>query len=104
MKHRRSEIEEEQAKSPPGRSERRKENKNADGDGAKHPEKTREDGSLIDVAQPGDDTEHHCDGVARFALRSLCCAAHPIGSVAAVCIFWQDVPGMRSEHVIDCGW
>src|SRR5438045_9666224 len=83
MKHRRSEIEEEQAKSPAGRSERSKENKNADGDGAKHPEKNREDVSLIDVAQPGNDTEHHCDSVARFAFCSLCCAAHPIAAVTA---------------------
>src|SRR5436190_5957727 len=102
MKHRRSEIEEEQAKSPAGRSERSKENKNADGDGAKHPEKTREDVSLIDVSQPGNDTEHHCDSVARFAFCSLCCAAHPIAAVTAFGIFRQKMPAIRARHLVTC--
>ena len=67
MKHRRGEIEEKQTKSPSGRGERSKENKNAHGDRANHPEKAREDVSFIDVSQTGNDTEHHCD-----QRRSLC--------------------------------
>src|SRR5438874_1596446 len=42
MKHRCGEIEEKQAKPPAGGSERSEENKNADWDGANHPEKTRD--------------------------------------------------------------
>src|SRR5437762_13771242 len=96
MKHRRGEIKEKQAKSPAGRSERSKENKNTDGDRANHPEEARQDVSLIDVSQPGNDTEHHCDGVARFAFCSLCCAAHPIAAVTAFGIFRQKMPAIRA--------
>src|SRR6266516_643736 len=103
MKHRRSEIEQEQTESPPGRGERCKENKNADRDRAKHPEKAREDVSLIDVSQTRNDTEHHCDQVACFAFRGLCRAAHPIAAVAAFRVFRQKMPAIRARHLIACG-
>src|SRR5438552_2686864 len=100
MKHRRGEIEEEQAKSPPGRSERSKENKNADGDCTKHPEKACEDVSLVDVSQTRNETEHHCDHVARFAFCSLCRAAHPIAAVTAFSTFRQEMPAIPARHFI----
>lgn len=103
MKHRRGEIEEEEAEAPPGRGERCKANKNADWDRADHPEKAREDVSLIDVSQTGNDTEHHCDHVARFAFRGLCRAAYPIAAVAAFGVFRQKMPAIRARHLIACG-
>src|SRR5436190_23724643 len=103
MKHHRGEIEEEKAESPSGRGKGSKENKNADWDRAKHPEKAREDVSLIDVSQAGNDTEHHCDSVACFAFCGLCRAAHPIAPVAAFGVFRQKVPAIRARHLIACG-
>jgi len=50
MQHSRGEIEQEKAEPPAGGGERSKENKNADRDCAKHPEKTGEDVSLVDVS------------------------------------------------------
>src|SRR5215211_1680181 len=103
MKHRRSEIEQKQAESPPGGGERCKKNENADRDRAQHPEKPREDVSLIDVSQTGNDTEHHCDHVACFAFRGLCRAAHPIAAVAAFGVFRQKMPAVRARHLIASG-
>ena len=59
--------------------------------------------SFIDVSQTGNDTEHHCDQVARFAFRGLCCAAHPIAAVAAFRVFRQKMPAIRARHFIACG-
>src|SRR4029077_1921481 len=103
MKHRRSEIEEKQPEPPPGRGERSKENKNAHRYRAKHPEKTREDVSLIDVSQTGNDTEHHGDSIAGFAFRGSCCAAHPIAAAAAFGVFRKKMPAIRAWHFIACG-
>ena len=104
VKHRRGEIEEEQTEAPPGRGKRSKENKNTHRDCANHPEKAREDVSFIDVSQTGNDTEHHCDQIARFAFRGLCCAAHPITPVAAFRVFRQKMPAIRARHFIACSW
>src|SRR6476620_11443104 len=103
MKHCCGEIKEKEAESPPGRGERGKENKNAHRDCANHPEKACEDMSFIDVAQTGNDTEHHCDQVASFAFRCFGCAAHPIAAVAASRVFWQKMPAIRARHFIACG-
>src|SRR5512132_1281556 len=103
MKHRRGKIEEKEAESPPGRGERCKENKNAHRDRAKHPEQARQDVSLVDVSQTGNDTEHHCDHVACFAFRGLCRAAHPIAAVAAFGVFRQKMSAVRARHLIACG-
>src|SRR6476469_8171719 len=103
MKHRRGEIEEEQTETPSGRGERSKENKNAHRDCANHPKEAREDMSLIDVSQTGNDTEHHCDQVARFAFRGFGCSAHPIAAVAAFRVFRQKMPAIRAWHLISCG-
>src|SRR5438046_9354239 len=100
MKHHRGEIEEEKAESPSGRGKGSKENKNADRDRTKHPEKARQDVSLIDVSQTGNDTEHDCDHVARFAFRSLCRAAHPIAAVAASGLSRLNVPALWARHLI----
>src|SRR5438874_11226946 len=100
MQHRRGEIEEKEAESPSGRRERSKENKNADRDRAKHPEKAREDVSLVDVSQTRNDTEHHCDQVACFAFRGFACAAHPIAAVAAFRVLRQKMPAIRAWHCI----
>src|SRR5215813_392270 len=102
MKHHRGEIEEKKAESPSGRRERSKENKNADRDRAKHPEKTRQNVSLIDVSQTGHDTEHYCDSVAGLAFRGLCCTAHPIASIAAFGISRQKVPAIWARHFMAC--
>src|SRR5712691_8894256 len=95
MKHRCGEIEEKQTKTPAGGSERSEENKNADWDRADHPKKTRENVSLVDVSQPGNDTEHHRDRVARFGFSRFCRAAHPITAIAAFRVFWQKMPAIR---------
>lgn len=100
VKHGCGEIEEKQAEPPSGRGERSKENKNAHWDRADHPEKAREDVSLIDVSQPGNKTEHHCDSIAGFAFRGLCRAAYPIASIAAFRIFRQKMPTIRARHLI----
>src|ERR1051326_9043779 len=100
MKHRGGEVEAEQTKAPTGRGERSEENKNADWDRADHPEKTRQDVSLIDVSQAGNDTEHHRDRVARFTFGRLCRAAHPITAVAAFRVFRQKMPAIRARHLI----
>src|SRR5437762_2596049 len=103
MKHRCGEIEEKQAKAPAGGSERSEENKNADWDGANHPEKTRQDVSFIDVSQAGNDAEHYRDRVARFSFSRLCRAAHPITAVAAFGVFRQKMPAIRARHLIARG-
>ena len=87
MKHRRGEIKEKKAEAPPGRGERSEKNKNTDRNSANHPEKARENVSLINMSQTGNDTEHHCDSVAGLAFRGLCCAAHPIAAVTASRVF-----------------
>src|SRR5262245_55052267 len=103
MKHHRAEIEEEQAESPPGRGERSKENKNADRDRADHPKKARENVSLINVSQTGNDTEHHCDCVAGFSFCGLCRAPNPIASITALHVFRQKMPAIWTRHLIACG-
>src|SRR5262245_18032598 len=103
MKHHRAEIEKKEAEAPPGRGERGKENKNADGDRANHPEKARKDVSLIDVSQTWNDTEHHCDSIAGFAFRSLCCSAYPVAAVAAFRVFRKKMSAIRTRHLIARG-
>ena len=87
MKHHCGEIKEEKAKSPSGRGDRGKENKNAHRDRARHPENSRQYVSLINVSQPGNDTKHNRHHIACFAFRGLCRAAYPIATVAAFGIF-----------------
>src|SRR5262245_48259507 len=102
MKHHCGEIKEKKAESPSGRSERSKENKNANRDRAQHPEKAREDVSLIDVSQTGNETEHHGDSVAGFAFRGLCCAAHPITAVTPFRVLRQKMSAIRARVFIAC--
>src|SRR5438093_10046457 len=56
MKHYRAEVEEKEAEPPSGRCERGEQHENPDRDCAKHPEKTCEFMSFIDVSQAGNDT------------------------------------------------
>src|SRR6266704_2853079 len=56
MKHYRAEVKEKEAQTPPGRCERGQQHEKPDWDCAKHPEKTCEFVSLINVSQPGNDT------------------------------------------------
>jgi hypothetical protein len=56
VKHYSAEVEEKEAQTPPGRGERGKQHEKSDWDCTKHPEKTCEFVSFIDVSQTGNDT------------------------------------------------
>src|SRR4030095_8448907 len=103
MKHHRGEIEEEKAESPSGRGKGSKKDKNADRYRANHPEQANQYVSFIYVSQTGNDAEHHCDQVACFAFRGLCCAADPIAAVTAFRVLRQKMPAIRARHLIACG-
>ncbi len=100
MKHHRDEIKEKETQAPAGRCERRKQHEDPDRDRTKHPQNARELVSLVNMAQAGNDTKDNCDGVARFAFRSLSRATRPITSVAVLSIFWQQMPAVWTGHFV----
>ena len=89
MKHYRDEIKEKEAEAPSGRGEGSQKDEDPHWDRARHPNKTRQDVSLVNVSQSGNDTKHNCYGVACLAFGSFGSAARPIASITARRVLWQ---------------
>src|SRR5437899_12268345 len=105
MQHYRAEVKEKQTETPPGRCDSGQEHKDPDRDCASHPEKARQNMSLVDVSQSRNDTEHNRHCVARFAFRSVFSrAALPIAPVAALCVLWQEMSAVRAWHCLARAW
>src|SRR5437867_3298959 len=100
MKHYRAEVEEKEAQAPAGRREGSQQHEKHDRDCAKHPEKTCEFVSFIDVSQTGNNAQDNCYCVARFAFRSFLLATRPIAPVTVLRITWQEMPAVRTRHPI----
>src|SRR6058998_2171679 len=103
VKHYRDEVKEKETDAEAGRGDRRQKYENSHGNRSGHPQKTCEFMSFVDMSQTGNDAEDNCYRVTRFAFRSFRRAALPIASVAALRVLWQEMPAVRTRHLVGRG-
>ncbi len=103
MEHYRDEVKEKEADAEAGRGDCGQKYENSHGNRSGHPQKTCEFMSFVDMSQTGNDAEDNCYRVTRFAFRSFRRAALPIASVTALRVLWQEMPAVRTRHLVGRG-